>query len=248
MALNAEHIKNLISLQKHDQALDVVDKSLTDIPAAIAVLKNKIEEGRKKAALAKTQAQDLEKRKKERELELAQKEEAIRKHSGELNTVKTNEAFKALQVEIDRAKSEAGDIETKILEIMEQIDLSQKEVKKIAAEVAEEEKGVQAQVTEREAELATVKAKREELAKEREALASPLPSEVHRTYDHIRSRGKRDPVARIDGTVCSACRMNLAPQVIVEATKLKAFVFCESCQRIIYIPDVLEKALSKVGA
>ena len=150
MALNAEHIKNLISLQKHDQALDVVDKSLTDIPAAIAVLKNKIEEGRKKAALAKTQAQDLEKRKKERELELAQKEEAIRKHSGELNTVKTNEAFKALQVEIDRAKSEAGDIETKILEIMEQIDLSQKEVKKITAEVAEEERGIQTQVAERD--------------------------------------------------------------------------------------------------
>jgi predicted nucleic acid-binding Zn-ribbon protein len=252
MALNAEHVQQLIVLQKHDQAIDVVDKALADIPAAIQVLKNTIEEARNKAASAKAQVQDFEKKKKERELELAQKEEAIRKHSGELNTVKTNEAFKALQTEIDRAKSEVGDIETAILELMEKIDAAQKELKKVAADFSAEEKVLLAQIAEKESSLAATQAKKEALLTERQALAAPIPEDIHKIYDHIRSRGKRDPISKAikksdGGAVCGACRMNLAPQMVIEVTKLKNFVFCESCQRILYIPEVLEKAL-KVGA
>ncbi len=252
MALNAEHVQQLIVLQKHDQAIDVVDKALADIPAAIQVLKKTIEEARNKAASAKAQVQDFEKKKKERELELAQKEEAIRKHSGELNTVKTNEAFKALQTEIDRAKSEVGDIETAILELMEKIDAAQKELKKVAADFSAEEKVLLAQIAEKESSLAATQAKKEALLTERQALAAPIPEDIHKIYDHIRSRGKRDPISKAikksdGGAVCGACRMNLAPQMVIEVTKLKNFVFCESCQRILYIPEVLEKAL-KVGA
>jgi predicted nucleic acid-binding Zn-ribbon protein len=252
MALNAEHVQQLIVLQKHDQAIDVVDKALADIPAAIQVLKKTIEEARNKAASAKAQVQDFEKKKKERELELAQKEEAIRKHSGELNTVKTNEAFKALQTEIDRAKSEVGDIETAILELMEKIDAAQKELKKAAADFSAEEKVLLAQIAEKESSLAATQAKKETLLTERQALAAPIPEDIHKIYDHIRSRGKRDPISKAikksdGGAVCGACRMNLAPQMVIEVTKLKNFVFCESCQRILYIPEVLEKAL-KVGA
>ncbi len=249
MALNAEHIRRLIDLQTHDQAIDAVDKSLADIPASIADLKNKVEAARQKASQAKSQVQDFEKKKKERELELAQKEEAIRKHSGELNTVKTNEAFKALQTEIDRAKSEVGDIETKILELMEQIDGAQQEFKKATADFGVEEKAFLAQIAEKENELAVVKTKKETLMAERKSLSEPIPEDIHKIYDHIRSRGKRDPVSKAikksdGGAVCGACRMNLAPQMVIEVTKLKNFVFCESCQSILYIPEVLEKALA----
>ena len=55
-----------------------------------------------------------------------------------------------------------------------------------------------------------------------------------KVYNHVRSRGKLDAVVPIDATTCSACRVILAPQVIVEATKAKALVTCESCQRILY--------------
>jgi predicted nucleic acid-binding Zn-ribbon protein len=252
MALNADHIRRLIELQAHDQAIDAVDKSLAEVPAAIADLKNQIEAARAKASQAKTRVQDFEKKKKERELELAQKEEAIRKHSGELNSVKTNEAFKALKSEIDRAKSEVGDIETKILELMEEIDGAQQEFKKATADFGTEEKIFLAQIAEKESELSVIKAKKEALAAKRGPLAEPIPEDIHKIYDHIRSRGKRDPVSKAikksdGGAVCGACRMNLAPQMVIEVTKLKNFVFCESCQRILYIPEVLEKAL-KVGA
>ena len=75
----------------------------------------------------------LEKLKKTKELDVAAKEEAAKKHGGELNQVKTNEAFKALQHEIERAKADASDIETQILEIMDQLDASRKAEKAAAA-------------------------------------------------------------------------------------------------------------------
>jgi predicted nucleic acid-binding Zn-ribbon protein len=60
-----------------------------------------------------------------------------------------------------------------------------------------------------------------------------------RIYNHVRSRGKLNAVVPIENGNCSACRISLAPQVIVEATKAKALVACESCQRIIYRPEAL---------
>ena len=64
-----------------------------------------------------------------------------------------------------------------------------------------------------------------------------LPADAMRIYNHVRSRGKLNAVVPIEGSNCSACRISLAPQVIVEATKAKALVACESCQRIIYRPE-----------
>src|SRR5207244_10281573 len=59
---------------------------------------------------------------KAKELEVADKEAAIKKHQNELNAVKSNEAFKALMHEIDRAKAEKNQIEDAILQLMEEAE------------------------------------------------------------------------------------------------------------------------------
>ena len=43
-------------------------------------------------------------------------------------------------------------------------------------------------------------------------------------------RGKLDAIVPIDGGNCSACRINLAPQVIVEVTKAKAMRLIGACE------------------
>ncbi|HVC08477.1 MAG TPA: C4-type zinc ribbon domain-containing protein [Elusimicrobiota bacterium] len=240
MLLSKESLKGLIALQERDKVLDALKADMAGIPEEIAGLRAKIETEKSRAAAAKTKTLDLEKKKKEKELELAQKEESAQKHGRELNAVKTNEAFKALQSEIDKDKAAAGEIETRILEIMEQIDQARREEKAMAGDIAAVEKGLNGEIARAEARLAEVKGTFESaLAQRNESAAGGADGEAVKLYEHIRARGKLDAVVAVDGAHCGACRIALAPQVIVNLTRANQVVACENCQRILYRPESL---------
>ncbi|MDD5628783.1 MAG: hypothetical protein PHU21_06945, partial [Elusimicrobia bacterium] len=127
MAINKETIQRLVAVQKQDAILDGLQKEIDRIPREIAAIQAALETAKAKQAEAKARIITCEKKKKEKELELAAKEESIRKHTMELNQVKTNDAFKALQHEIDQAKEAGSQIETEILEVMESIDAGRRD-------------------------------------------------------------------------------------------------------------------------
>ncbi|MDE2236320.1 MAG: hypothetical protein KGK30_00370, partial [Elusimicrobia bacterium] len=215
---------------------------LDQIPQMIERLRAGLEAEKAKGSAAKGRIVALEKQKKEKELELAKHEEEARKHSAQLNQVKTNDAFKALQQEIGFAKQHAGDIETEILQLMESLDEARKQDKTVQAELGVEAKKFEAEIAGHQKRLAERQAAFDAAKAVRDEAAAPIPPDVLRVYDHIRGRGKPDAVVPIDNSMCSACRISLAPVVIVEATKLKALVICESCQRILYRPETLAPA------
>src|SRR2546428_8836840 len=154
MALTKENLIQLIAIQEADASLDRVKSDMDKIPVFIANLREAIENEKSKASGLKNQLLSLEKRKKEKELELAQKEEAAKKHGAELNAVKTNEAFRALQTEIERAKAQGSAIETEILEIMEDLDATRKDEKASAVVVSGEVKNLEAEIAPPEERLA----------------------------------------------------------------------------------------------
>lgn len=242
MALSKDALIQLIALQKEDGELDKIKSGLDKIPVMIANLKKAVEAEKSKGAGAKNKVVELEKKKKEKELEMAKHEEEARKHASQLNSVKTNDAYKALQNEIGFAKQHVSDIETEILTLMDQLDAAKKEDKAVQAELGVEVKKFEAEIAAHEKRLAEQQAAYDAAKAKRDANAAPLPADVMRVYNHVRSRGKLDAIVPIDGTICSACRISLAPTVIVEATKLKGLVACESCQRILYRPEILSAA------
>src|SRR5437016_3461750 len=159
MALTKENLVQLIAIQEADAALDHIKSDMDKIPVFIANLRGQIEEEKHKASDSKNKLLTLEKKKKEKELELAQKEEAAKKHGAELNSVKTNEAFKALQNEIERAKAQGNAIETEILQLMEDLDGARKEEKAASAAVNVEAKKFEAEISAHEGRLSELKGK-----------------------------------------------------------------------------------------
>jgi predicted nucleic acid-binding Zn-ribbon protein len=242
MAINKETIQRLVAVQEQDAVLDGLQKEMNRIPREIAALQAGLESAKAKLAEAKAKIIGFEKKKKEKELELAVKEEAIRKHTMELNQVKTNDAFKALQHEIDQAKAAGSQIETAILEFMEGIDGGRKEERAAAAELKTAEDKAKTEIAVLEKDMAELKAKHDAQKAARDEASVLVPPDMMRVYTHARSRGKLDAIVPVDGGNCSACRINLAPQMIIEVTKAKALVVCESCQRILYKPEPAAKA------
>ncbi len=242
MPLSKETIPALRTLQKEDAVLDSLKKEMETIPAAIKAVQAGLDSSKGTINELKAAIITLEKKKKEKELDLAGKEEAARKHGLELNQVKTNEAFKALQNEIDRAKAEGGELETQILEVMEELDAVRKKEKAAQGEFKGVEDRAKAGIAVLEGKLKEVEARYNQAKGGRDQLAAPLPPEIMKIYNHVRSRGKLDAVVPIEGDICSACRISLAPQVVVNAAKGTSLVTCESCQRILYRVEVPKAA------
>ena len=237
MALTKESLQSLVALQEKDSVLDSIQKEIDAVPPRIAALKADLEGEKRHMDAAKARIMELEKKKKAKELDVAAKDEAARKHAGQLNELKSNDAYKAMQVEIEKEKAAASDIETEILQIMEDIDKARVEEKAATAEFKKTEEFSKKDLEKLEAEMSHAQGRHATAKAERDAVAVPVPADLMKVYDHIRSRGKPDAIVPVVGGHCAACQINISPSMMADVTKQKALVNCDSCQRILYKPE-----------
>lgn len=232
-----ESLAALVALQAKDKVLDSIQKEIDAVPPRIAALKNDLEGEKKHMNDAKAKIMELEKKKKSKELDAAAKEEAARKHAAQLNDLKSNDAYKAMQVEIDKEKAAAGDIETEILVIMEEIDKAKAEEKAATAEFKKTEEFSKKDLEKLEAVMSEAKGRFETAKADRDAVAATVGAGELKVYNHIRSRGKPDAVVPVVDGHCGSCQITLSPSLTLEIAKAKTLVTCESCQRVLFKPE-----------
>lgn len=242
MALTKEAFQALVALQLKDNVLDAIQKEIDAVPPRIAALKADLEGEKRHMNEAKARIVELEKKKKAKELDVAAKDEAARKHSAQLNDLKSNDAYKAMQAEIEAEKAAAGDIETEILQLMEDLDKAKAEEKAATAEFKKTEEFSKKDLEKLEAEMSHAKGRFETEKTGRDAAAALVAPSEMKVYNHIRGRGKPDAVVPVVGGHCGSCQINLTPGLVLEIAKLKSLVTCESCQRILYKPELLVPA------
>lgn len=239
MALTKENIAQLVRLQEQDKILDALKAALNRIPSDIESIQKSIEAEKAKLNEVKTKANQLQLAKRDKESQLQQKEDAVRKFGEDLNKVKTNEAYKALLLEIDKAKADVSDIETAILTIMVDMDQAAREEKAASAQIKENDAKGQKDIEALKAQEAETKAKFDQEKSNREGMTAGLPDEAMKQYDYLRRRKPGgEALAKIKGNLCGACRIIVPPQAIVEVAKNR-LVTCESCQRILYRDEVV---------
>jgi len=242
MALTKEALQALVALQQKDKHLDAIQHEIDAVPPRIAALQADLEGEKKHMNDAKAKIMELEKKKKSKELDVAAQIEAARKHAGQLNDLKSNDAYKAMQVEIEKEKAVADAIETEILQIMEELDGAKAEEKAATAEFKKTEEFSKKDLEKLEAEMSHAKGRFETAKAERDATAAAVAPSEMKVYNHIRSRGKPDAVVPIVGGHCGSCQITLTPGLTLEVAKLKTLVTCESCQRILYKPEQVAAA------
>lgn len=242
MALTKEALRALVGLQEKDKVLDAIQKEIDTVPPRIAAVQADLANEKKRMDAAKAKTLELEKKKKSKELDAAAKEEGARKHTAQLNDLKSNEAYKAMQHEIEAEKAAVGNIETEILQIMEEIDKSKAEEKALAAELKKIEDFSKGDLDKLEAELSHAKGRFAGAKAERDAAAEPVPADLMKVFNHLRSRGKPDAVVPVVDGHCGSCQITLSPAMLLEVAKLKNLAICESCQRILYKPEQVAAA------
>lgn len=231
-----EDLKQLLQLQEMDKSLDELQLTLQKLLMQIEEIKTQKNENQQQLEEKKKQLMALQVKRKTKETELLSQEEKIRKHEAELNTVKSNEAYKALLTEIDNAKKGAGLIEDEILQLFEKADLLSAELKNDEAILKESQQKQEEEILELETQIQKMNTSLENERKEREDFTDSIKKELLSAYNYIRGKKGGVAIVTIEGDCCSGCNTHLTPSLINEVKKGKNLIRCDSCSRILFDP------------
>ncbi|MDP1853954.1 MAG: C4-type zinc ribbon domain-containing protein [Candidatus Omnitrophota bacterium] len=229
-----EQIANLIELQAIDAKIYALNKKMQAIPVELEK-KNKEFEAKKSGlnALEEKNKVFLVK-KKDRELELAVKEEGIKKLQSQLFAIKTNKEYTALLKEIEGGKADKSLIEDQILGIFDELDSVSAEVNKEKDDLAREKKNLDKDKSEFDSALKTMEQELVIFNAKRSQVVPKIDRHALSTYERILKNKDGLAVVKVVDNSCHGCFMNVTHQTVNEIRMLDRLVTCEACSRILY--------------
>ena len=240
-------IPQLLELQRLDQIIASLRADLDGLPKQLREADAKLNGARAAVAAAKeTHTQALGQRKK-LELDVEQWKERAKKYRAQSSSVKTNEAYKALQQEIANAEAEVAKGEDQVLEQMMVLEEVDRRVKHTEADLREAEQAIAAEKKQMQVQYGEKKKKLEGATAEREEIAKKVPGELLELYTRVAKRHPGSALAEARGEQCRGCGMRVLPHTLqLLKTETDEEVFrCEMCGRIMYTLEPIPRAASK---
>ena len=234
------NLQRLVELQAVDLRLDEQRRKLAGFPARLASVDASLAGARGKLNVAREALANGQKERKKFELDVEQWRERARKYRDQSYEVKTNEAFKALQHEIQHAESEMALAEDRLLERMvsgeeydRQVKAAEVELKQAEAVAAAERRKIEEERAEAEKAFAAIEA-------ERKSIVEGIPENLLTEYQRIAQRHHGVALAEVRNEACGACGVRVRPHVYQELRRSENdhLFSCETCNRILYAPDV----------
>ncbi len=232
-----QNLDSLKKSQKLDSEIHHARMLFEEIPAQRAQLKFDLELEKTRLNELEKSLKDLQLKLKEKELELSQKETQIKKLDGQLSQIKTNKEYAALQQEIASLKADNSLLEEGILYAMDEVEAARDEVRNEKEKFASVTKTFQEKDGEAANQEKDLQARLADLKKQREESVAQLPPELGELYNRIAVKKQGLALATVNGESCSACQMQLRPQLINEIRIGEQIIVCENCSRILYFEN-----------
>jgi len=233
-----KQIALLIDLQKIDQEIRTLNTKKQTLPEKARELDQDFQTRKDKAEDERQGLEGLSKLHKEKESELKQGQEKLRKAKERLLEVKTNKEYQAMLTEIDTVEKSNGRIEEEILILYDRIDEKKGFVKIHEKDFEQYRGGYEAARKKIDEELASIDGLLEDQKKRFEVLVPGLKPELLRRYEMIKGRRNGIAVVSARNAVCSGCNINLPPQLYNELQRSEELICCPNCSRILYWDEI----------
>ncbi|HOW59722.1 MAG TPA: C4-type zinc ribbon domain-containing protein [Candidatus Omnitrophota bacterium] len=207
---------------------------LEEIPVERAKLSLELENEKARSNDLDKILKDIQLKLKTKELELSQKEGQVKKLDGQLSQVKTNKEYNALQQEIASLKADNSLLEEEIIRVLDEVEAAKDEARKEKEKFTLVAKSFQGKDDEQVSQEKNLQGRLIDLKKQRDEAVMQLPPELGELYNRIASKKQGLALALVTGDVCTACQMQLRPQLINEVRLGENIVVCENCSRILY--------------
>lgn len=232
-----EQIQSLYKLQEADKEIFALKKEKAGIPKLIDEINAEFEIKKSAFKSAEENKQKLQLKQKEKEGELSQREENIKKTNSQLGQLKTNKEYSAKLAEIDGLKADKSLFEEDILKLMDEIDAAKKQIEIEKNNLQAEEKiynekknRINERSKEIDALLNTIEGKRK-------ILSGSIDPKVLERYEHILHGKEGLALVSVKNGSCQGCYMKVPHQVINEIRMHDRLITCEVCARILYLEE-----------
>jgi predicted nucleic acid-binding Zn-ribbon protein len=231
--MNAD-LQHLIDLQRLDSETLNAQRRIVDEPEQQKLFEARLEAVRLRVATAKERLAANQAARRTVEKDVAVHQTRLSKFRDQLMSVKTNVEYQAMQKEIAFAQTEVKALEDKILERMLEADELTAALKSAEADLASEQKAVEADRKALGAEISRLQSALERMAKERADLIAALNPQAFATFDLVSRRRNGVAMAEARDGICTICHVRLRPQVFNSVRRNDEIIQCESCHRILY--------------
>jgi len=244
-------IKHLVELQAVDLRLNDLNARLAVFPKRLKEIDARLEAARKSLAAEKEALTQSLKDRKKYELDVEQWKERARKYRDQSFEVKTNEAYKALQHEIQNAEAEMARAEDRLLERMVAGEEFERGVKAAEQRLKQEETAAQNERQSIEEQKTGLEKRLAEAEAERSKVVVEIPEDLIDHYARIARRHNNIALAEVRDEKCTLCGMRVRPHVFQELRRedCEELFHCETCTRILYcVEQPVAQASAEAGA
>ncbi len=229
-----EQLKRLIDLQKLDSHILSVRMKMDEIPSKLSAeefpLKN-AEDAYEKAQHAHAV---LEKKRKDKEREIDDVDEKVKKLRQRTSEIKTNKEYQAHLKEIEAVEKEVRSGEDELLAIMETVEEATKTLQEKNATVTRERQRIEKIKGELEREVAQCDQEMQTLQEERKRLADTIDGDVYNQYATLLKTSRGLAVVEARNEICQGCNIHMPPQLFVEIKTTEGIITCPQCRRILF--------------
>jgi len=234
-----------------DQLMQLAELGLTD--QRIKELKSKEKQISQKVNEAKEEAfklaekekvldaknTELTLKRKKLDGDLQQEKINLRKWETRAEKIKGEREYTALISEIGSLKKAISNIETHILEVMEEQEALDKDFDKIKENLRRTREKRENEWVLIKDDLVEVENKIQDLVNSRSKTAEKMPPVLLKRYDQIAVKRAGVGVAWIKNETCQACSRTMPPELFLRVAKAELLEQCPSCQRILVTQDML---------
>ena len=233
-AVYFDQIKQLVELQKVDDAIHAVKQDLSSAPSELDSLEQRfaaIETQRNYILDKLSHLQDQQKR---LSLEIDDDSARIKKSKNKLMAVGNQREYHAMMREMDSMEKVNRSREEEKMTLLEElqyqndalaeIDLTYTAIK---AELEVKRDGLEEKLQKGNTAL-------EGLNEKRNAASKNIPQPVFMRYEFIRRRLEHPVIVAVKEGICSGCHIAVPPQSFIELQRGQQILSCPNCQRLIF--------------
>ncbi len=232
-----KQIIGLVKLQELDSEIYALGNEKTAKPQEIGALLASFEAKKQGLAELEKKSLEIQRQRKEKELELATNAEAVKKLQGQLYSLKTNKEFQAMQQQIADNQADGSVIEEKILISFEESDKIKVRIEEENLRLKNEEKIFSEQKKKVELRVKEIDGRLSQLDALRKQVIPDIDPKMLREYERILHSRDGLAIAAVKDNSCGGCHMLLPPQVINLIKMYEHIITCEMCNRILYINE-----------
>ena len=236
-AMNGDTTKQLKALSEIDGALarilaerKRVEKELAAVEKEIATLRAQCSNGEKIVADRRSRVQKEDRSVKEENEKLVTRRKS-------LHTLGAYKLQQAAEREIDHASRQLEAREEVLLKMFDEVERMEGQLKELREGFAAKEAQKAKIIDDARAASAELDRREHDAREERESMVGLVESGALSLYERIHEKFPGDTVVSVEAGNCSACFMQVPPQVLVQLTEGKTPGRCRGCGRILYLTE-----------